>query len=95
MMGRRRITDDDRIKFFTDTAGALGRIEQKVDGVAGYIKNVDDSHKQTRADLQTHMRDGNAHGRGARGDVWSGIGKVLTIAVGVGGLIVAVVKLAH
>lgn len=93
-MGR-RITDNDRIQFFTKTAEALGRIEQKVDGVAVYLKNVDDSHKQTRHDFQAHMKDGDAHGRGTRGDVWGGIAKFVTILVGIGGLLIAVVKLAY
>jgi len=89
------ISDEDRVRFFTETAGALGRIEARQQNQFEYLEAVNTNQKATAKKLDEHMNDVNAHGRFSRGEVWALIGKIMSAsaaAVAVIGFLAKVMK---
>ena len=86
------LSDEILFKFIQDTTETLGELSADSKNTLKYLEAVNVNQKSTATDLSTHRNDVNAHGRSSRAEVWVFMGKVLSIAVPLGALSLAIIN---
>lgn len=72
----------------------LGRQEQGMADIREHCRLCRAEARGLRSEFQSHCGQLDAHGARARSEVWASIGKVLTITIGGGTLLIAALELA-